>query len=328
MTRSRRRGIVFASALFTVGALVNGVLAVPASARRPRCFGVRATIVGTSGADIMNGTRRSDVIVVLGGGDTIRGRGRGDLICAGKGNDKVLGGSGVDLTFGEGGADEIRGQRGMFNRAVPGPGNDFVDGGPGGGDEVIYLDANGPIDGDLGAGTVTGHGNDEIAHIEWLIGTQSNDILTGSEGSDVLFGAGGNDMLQSLGGDDFPTGGAGDDEIDGGNGFDLLTDYTLSVYYFGSPPAGPITVDLPAGTSSGFGNDVLAGMEASQGSIGNDVMIGTSGENEFTVLAEGSDTVDAGDTGTTGSTAVTVSTTSTAAAPVPTSWTTWIRRPA
>jgi Ca2+-binding RTX toxin-like protein len=160
---------------------------------------------------------------------------------------------------------------------------------------VIYLDANGPIDGDLGAGTVTGHGNDEIAHIEWLIGTQSNDILTGSEGSDVLFGAGGNDMLQSLGGDDFPTGGAGDDEIDGGNGFDLLTDYTLSVYYFGSPPAGPITVDLPAGTSSGFGNDVLAGIEASQGSTGNDVMIGTSGENEFTVLAEGSDTVDAGD---------------------------------
>jgi hypothetical protein len=68
MTRSRRRGIVFASALFTVGALVNGVLAVPASARRPRCFGVRATIVGTSGADIMNGTRRSDVIVGLGGG--------------------------------------------------------------------------------------------------------------------------------------------------------------------------------------------------------------------------------------------------------------------
>jgi Ca2+-binding RTX toxin-like protein len=295
MTRSRMRGIVLAAALFTVAALVNGGFAGPAFARTPRCFGERATIVGTSHADVLNGTRRSDVMVGLGGGDTIRSRGRGDLICAGKGNDTVLGGGGVDLTFGEGGRDEIRGQGGAFNQAVPGPGNDFVDGGPGMGDEVIYLDASGPIVGDLGAGTVTGHGSDELANTEWLIGTEFNDTLTGSDAPDLLFGADGDDTLASLGGDDIPTGGAGDDDIDGGDGLDFVANYFLPVYYGFGPPAGPITVDLPAGTLTGEGSDTLVSIEGGQGSTGNDIMIGDAQENVFTVLAEGSDTVDAGD---------------------------------
>jgi Ca2+-binding RTX toxin-like protein len=285
---------VLAAVLSMVAALVNVGLAAQASAGTPRCFGERATIVGTSHAEVLNGTRRADVIVGLGGGDTIRGRGRGDLICAGKGNDTILGGNGIDLIFGEGGSDEIRGQRGAFNQAVPGPGNDLVDGGPAEGDEVIYLDASGPIVGDLGAGTVAGWGNDEIVNTEWLIGSSFDDTLTGSEGSDLLFGADGNDTLEALGGDDFPTGGAGDDAIDGGDGFDFLVDLFLSVYYFGTPPEGPFTVDLSAGTFTGFGSDTLVGIEASQGSTGDDVMIGTNGDNEFTTLVEGDDTVDGG----------------------------------
>lgn len=294
MKRRNMRGMVLGSVLAVITGLANGVLVGSASARTPRCFGEKATIVGTSHGDVLVGTRRADVIVGLAGGDTIRGAGRGDLICAGKGDDRVLGGNGIDLIFGEGGNDQIMGQRGAFNQAVPGPGNDVVDGGPAQGDEVIYLDAGGPVVGDLGAGTVTGHGTDEITNVEWLIGSSFDDSLTGSEGSDLLFGADGNDTLLALGGDDFPTGGGGDDEIDGGDGSDFLVDYFLSIYYFGTPPAGPMTVDLPAGTSTGFGNDTLAGIESSQGSTGDDVMIGTSGHNEFTVLAEGNDTVDAG----------------------------------
>ena len=295
MTRFKVHAVLLGSALMLVTGVVNGVLAGPAAAAAPRCFGEKATIVGTSHADVLNGTKHGDVIVGLGGGDTIRGRGRGDLICAGKGSDTVLGGPGIDLIFGEGGGDEIRGQGGAFNQAVPGPGNDFVDGGPGIGDEVIYLDASGPITGDLGAGTVTGFGTDEVQNVEWLIGGPFDDTLTGSDAQEVIFGAEGNDTITALGGDDAPTGGPGDDDIDGGDGNDFMANYSLPLYYGFAPPAGPITANLPAGTQTGDGSDVLVSIEGGEGSTGDDVMIGTSGDNSFTFLNEGSDTVDAGD---------------------------------
>lgn len=71
-----------------------------------------------------------------------------------------------------------------------------MDGGPGSGDEVIYLDASGR---------------------KWLIGGPFDDSLTGSEASDAIFGADGNDTIDALGGDDAPAGGAGDDAVDGGS---------------------------------------------------------------------------------------------------------------
>ena len=47
-----------------------------------------------------------------------------------------------------------------------------------------------------------------------------------------------------------------------------------SVYYGFPPPAGPITIDLPAGTLTGDGADTLVGIEGGEGSTGDDVMIG------------------------------------------------------
>lgn len=284
-------------ALAAASALVPllGVLAVPASAVVARCLGARATIVGTPRADVLRGTPRRDVIVGLAGGDTIRGRGRADLICAGKGNDTVLGGDGIDLILGEGGGDEIRGQGGAFNQAVPGAGDDFVDGGTAGaGNEVIYLDATGPVTGDLGTGVITGHGNDQVVDVEWLIGGPFDDVLSGTAGPDALWGFEGNDTLDGLGGDDYVAGGGGDDAVDGGDGFDFLGNYFFPDYYLGTPPAGPITIDLPAGTLTGDGTDTLVSISGGEGSTGNDVMVGDATNNDFTRLNQGSDTVDAG----------------------------------
>jgi Ca2+-binding RTX toxin-like protein len=282
-------------ALVSAIALMLGMLGVSASAgARARCFGERATIVGTSGADVLVGTGRGDVIAALGGDDRIRGAGRNDLICAGDGNDVVRGGDGIDLTFGGDGNDRIFGNRGPFNQAVPGAGNDFVNGGPGGGDEVIYLDAPEGVVGNLGAGTVRGHGRDEIVKIEWLIGSDHDDTLIGTQRGDVLYGADGDDTIDALGGANFMAGGAGDDHVTGGDGFDLLGNYFLTIYYMDPPPAGPITVDLIAGTLTGDGSDTLIGIDGSQGSTGDDVMIGNAADNEFTNLFEGADTVDAG----------------------------------
>jgi len=288
-TRSHRTAIL--SAILLVSAPLR---ASPASAAVPSCFGERATIVGTLGDDVLRGTRRADVIVGRGGDDTIRGEGRGDLICGGGGNDSVFGGGGNDRTSGGSGDDEIWGQGG-FDSAVPGQGDDFVDGGARPEDEVIYLDASGPITGDLGTGIITGHGNDHVVNVEWLIGGPFDDLLTGTDDPDALFGAGGNDSLDALGGSDFLAGGAGDDAIDGGDDLDFLGNLFFPFYYLGSTPAGPITIDLPGGTLTGEGTDSLVSIEGGQGSSGDDVMIGNAEDNEFTGLIEGDDTVDAGD---------------------------------
>ncbi|MGH2791712.1 MAG: calcium-binding protein [Actinomycetota bacterium] len=104
-----------------------------------RCFGRRASIVGTSGPDQLIGTPEDDVIVARGGADVIRGRGGGDDICAGPGADRVFGGGGADLAKSNRGNDRIFGQ-GRRDFLFGGRGNDhifglglrdFLDGGPG-----------------------------------------------------------------------------------------------------------------------------------------------------------------------------------------------------
>ncbi len=285
--------------LVPVMILVGGILIPSASAAAPRCDGVRATIVGTNRADVIVGTDRKDVIVGLGGSDTIRGRDRGDLICAGSGNDVVKGGDGIDVLFGEGGDDRLIGGVGFFNQIIPGPGNDFVNGGPQtddrASDELIYLDAANGIQADLGAGTATGEGSDEIVNIEWLIGSSHDDVLIGSDlPFEVIFGADGNDVINALGGEDAMAGGAGDDQIDGGDGPDFLADWFLTDIYGLPSLTGPLTVDLVAGTLTGNGSDTLVSIEGSNGTPGDDVMVGDDGDNDFVGLQEGDDTVDAG----------------------------------
>ncbi len=115
-------------------------------------------------------------------------------------------------------------RRGLLRPIDPGPGNDFVNGGLSrmtGQRRLIYLDAANGIQADLGAGTTTGEGSDEIVNIEWLIGSSHDDVVIGSAlPFEVIFGAAGDDVIHALGGEDAMAGGAGDDLIDGGEGLD------------------------------------------------------------------------------------------------------------
>jgi Ca2+-binding RTX toxin-like protein len=61
-----------------------------------RCFGKKATIVGTRSGETLVGTPHRDVIAALDGADTVRGRGGNDLICGGGGRDRIFGGAGRD----------------------------------------------------------------------------------------------------------------------------------------------------------------------------------------------------------------------------------------
>src|SRR2546428_237505 len=62
-----------------------------ASAGTPKCHGQTATIVGTSGDDLIKGTSHADVIVGLGGNDVIYGYDGNDVICGGPGDDELMG---------------------------------------------------------------------------------------------------------------------------------------------------------------------------------------------------------------------------------------------
>jgi len=100
------------------------------SATAPLCNGLRATIVGTSGDDVLQGTSDADVIVGLGGNDTIDGFAGNDVICGGAGSDTLRGGWGDDRVYGGQGPDILRGANGR-DILNGGAGRDNLHGGPG-----------------------------------------------------------------------------------------------------------------------------------------------------------------------------------------------------
>ena len=123
------------------------------------CMGQQATLIGTSGPDVLTGTAGNDVIMGLGGADTINGLGGNDLICSGGGadlvhgnggKDRIDGGTGADTIYGNGGNDRVfggtggdtlRGNAGIRDRLYGGAGIDDLKGGTGGDDHCTQGEA-------------------------------------------------------------------------------------------------------------------------------------------------------------------------------------------
>lgn len=317
-----------------LGSLVvaTSVVAVPnAHAAKPKCFGERATHVGTKGNDTIVGTSGRDVIVARNGDDTIRGRGGGDLICAGRGSDLVLAGKGGDKVKGGRGFDIIDGQRG-HDELRSGPASDEVSGGPGhddiflgsgffqfalggGGDDMIqgspfpdcvgYFDANGPVDVNLDQGIATGRGTDTLIDIDCAEGSDFNDTITGNSSGNFLFGGGGDDTINTGGNggnvvspsvvDNFLfdfAGGDGFSDLPPGN--DTITGGPgLNVVSYESS-VGPVTVDFATGTATGEGTDVITAMNGVVGSANDDTFIGSEDTELFDGLSGDNDIDGAG----------------------------------
>ena len=150
------------------------------------CQGVPATIVGTSGDDVLIGTEGDDVIVGLGGNDSISGLGGNDIICGNAGDDNLLGGLGFDIVRGGGGSDQL------------------------------YANSDtSRVDSD-GAELYGGAGRDI------LVGSNQADLLRGQLGRDDIRGFGGDDILRGGAGGDLLVGGAGEDNTRGGKADDRL----------------------------------------------------------------------------------------------------------
>lgn len=147
-----------------------------------RCGKYVATIVGTTGIDVLNGTSGTDVIVGREGNDTINGLGGDDVLCGGPGDDTMNAGDGNDKMAGEGGNDTMDG--GNHNDIMEGGnGNDTMEGGDGD-DSMKGMDDPDEMSG--------GSGNDT------LLGDNGGDTFTGGPGADGFQGGAGVDTVNDF----------------------------------------------------------------------------------------------------------------------------------
>jgi len=191
------------------------------------------------------------------GNDLYDGRG-GRLVGSvnlGSGSDTVYGGSGDEW---------------FIDTSLDPDGNDYIDGGAGidlltlGG--VNLSEPNLTIDLRLATAQNTGNGIDTIVNIENVQTGFGNDLIIGTSGSNRLSGGQGADTLD---------GGLGDDFLNGGSGSD-------TVRFSGITTA---NVDLNLdyiSQNTGYGFDILTGIENLGGSSGNDIFTGDGNDNGLT----------------------------------------------
>jgi Ca2+-binding RTX toxin-like protein len=242
-------------------------------------------IIGTTGADVLNGGAGDDTLVgggtnalnnILGAADRLDGAAGNDWITFEgltaavnvslavqnanqnvtngliniTGIENMLGSSFGDTLTGDGAANVLNGADGN-DTLVGGLGNDSLIGGAGI-DTASYAAATAAVQVDLTAGTAAGGaGTDTLSLIENVTGSGLADRLAGDSGANLLEGGAGNDTLLGAG---------GNDTLNGGDGTDLaIFEGLQSDYSFiQDPVTGNIVV---RGTS---GNTMLIGVETIQ----------------------------------------------------------------
>ena len=199
-------GITFNETSPNDGDQVSSTNRKPGERDTAECSGLVATIVGTSGDDVLQGTSGPDVIAGLQGDDLILGAEGDDVICGGFGDDFLVGNDGFDVIFGAQGNDTIVAAGGASGARL----DDAVGGGRffgGQGDDVIF----GSNRWDRAQG---GPGNDRIQGFDgrdWIRGGPGDDFLEGGNNVDNLHGGNGNDII-ATGGSDVVAGGAGSED--------------------------------------------------------------------------------------------------------------------
>ena len=252
------------------------------------------SILGGSGADVLDGQ---------GGNDSVFGGADSDVVSGGAGSDLLQGGTGADFIFGGADADTIRLQDNF--------GADVISGGEAGtdSDTIDHSALSAPVNVVYNAneaGTTTdGVSTATFSQIENQILTTGADTLDaaatnngvnvdGREGSDSLGGGAGADTLIGGLGDDTLAGRAGGDFISGAQGLDVV-DYSDS--------DAAVQIDLSAGTQTGghaTGDIYGGGIDGIIGSAFGDSLTGFDGESTvpgdaFTNLifgGGGADTID------------------------------------
>jgi Ca2+-binding RTX toxin-like protein len=164
------------------------------------------------GIEDVYGSRHDDVIR---GGDSFI-----EVLWGDAGNDVVKGGPAASIVHGNEGEDQLFGGAGG-DLLLGGPGDDTMDGGADS-DVAGFLEAAGPVEASLVAGTSTGQGSDSFTTVEGLLGSGFDDRLTGDGADNELDGVAGADTIVGGDGADYVQGGLGADTVDAGAGDDTV----------------------------------------------------------------------------------------------------------
>ena len=249
----------------------------PVTASRATCRGERATIVGTSGDDVLKGTSGEDVIAGLGGDDRLRGGSGADYLCGGDGNDQLYGDDGRDSLVGDAGDDDLDG------------GADL--------DLVHFPGAPRDVNVNFARRFIAGDGDDDVVRVEGAEGSEFGDNFVGNDEPNIFLGRGGDDALNGLGGRDVFFPGPGNDGMIGHGGLDTLA------FAPGDGSSG-VRVDLPNHIATGEGTDRMHGMENVNGTAGDDTITAgdkpsslVGGPGDDTLTGAGGDDVLIGDDG-------------------------------
>jgi Ca2+-binding RTX toxin-like protein len=207
------------TSVLLVALLLSGLLPTVAHAGKTWTCGFYtaggpATIVGTPRSDVLRGTPEGDVIVGRGGNDIIRGGGGPDHVCAGRGADVVRGGYDEDFLRGGRGNDRLFGDQDDWDGLNGGPGDDYIDGGDVGRNEVNYQTAARGVNINMKTGVARGDGRDTLVNIGSVVASPFDDTIFLGPGSPLLFelvAGDGNDILTLGRGLSYPDGGYGDD---------------------------------------------------------------------------------------------------------------------
>lgn len=247
-------------------------------------------IMGSDGADLLNGLGGNDVVVGADGDDIIDGGDGVDFIAAGRGADVVNGGDGDDLILG--GASYVPSvpERDDEPLSPVQPPNGYTVVGTGWTWSMLR-DTNGNLV--LG---VAGSVADETSLAATADGDDRIDAGAGDDNVDAGYG---NDVIVGGVGNDRVTGGAGSDRIDGGDGDDLIRGDILRFSTVGGSgetyPSATHGVDFLSG---GAGNDTMTGDGGNDtllGGDGADILHGDTADTTATPLANhGADFLDGG----------------------------------
>jgi Ca2+-binding RTX toxin-like protein len=143
-----------------------------------------------------------------------------------------------------------------------------------------------------------------ILGLNTIVGSTADDVITGTPADDVISALEGNDVIDGGGGDDYLCGGPGNDAIGGGVGTDVISgddgDDQLNggegydYVDFDSPTK--VTIDLGAGTATGWGTDRLQAFEGANGSDFGDRIIGDQKVNDLRGFGGGDSLIGGGQT--------------------------------
>ncbi|MDD5049138.1 MAG: hypothetical protein PHH09_09440, partial [Methanoregulaceae archaeon] len=274
-------------------------------------------LIGGGGDDIIYGMSGTDTLIGGEDDDQLFGGGDSDILIGGAGADVLDGGgendtasyetstAGVNAdlrtgiaTDGFGTTDTLTGIENLTgskyddiltgddndNILLGGAGADDLTGG-GGNDTASYVTSPDGVVASLAAGTATDDGfgtMDTLGGIEYLRGSDYDDILIGDGGDNYLRGGSGNDILDGGAGNDFLEGESGDDILKDSGGNDYLDGGFGSDTVSYEGVAADLNVDLTLleeQDTLGAGLDLLKSIENLTGGSGDDVLIGDSDDN-------------------------------------------------